>query len=138
MAASAVFLDTSGLLALVARDDGHHARAVTVRNALASEGCALVTSDWVLAEFLAGASRQPLRSKAVEFVRTMRSSPAIRVIEASRADWDIAFKLYADRADKDWSLVDCSSVTHCTAAGIVRVFSSDRHFAQAGFDVLIT
>jgi len=37
------------------------------------------------------------------------------------------------RPDKEWSLVDCSSMVVMARRGIAEAFTSDHHFEQAGF-----
>jgi uncharacterized protein len=71
-------------------------------------------------------------------VRRLRGSSRTTVVSAERTEWDRAFELYASRMDKDWSLVDCSSILICGLMGISRVFTSDRHFQQAGLEILLT
>jgi len=124
-------------MALLNRDDSRHRDAVGVRDQLAASRAVLVLSDWVLSELLASCSRQPLRALAARTVQTLRSSASARVVEASRSSWDAAFELFRARQDKEWSLVDCTSVLLCEELGIRRVFAHDHHFAQAGFEVLL-
>jgi predicted nucleic acid-binding protein len=44
---------------------------------------------------------------------------------------------YKDRSDKYWSLVDCISMIICDERKIYRVFTTDRNFQQAGFEILL-
>jgi predicted nucleic acid-binding protein len=46
-------------------------------------------------------------------------------------------RLFFDRPDKEWSLTDCISFTVMRDHKIVRALTADRHFAQAGFAVLL-
>ena len=45
--------------------------------------------------------------------------------------------LYAKRSDKEYSLVDCISMTAMRDNGITDILTNDHHFAQEGFHVLI-
>ncbi len=45
--------------------------------------------------------------------------------------------LYASRADKNWSLTDCISFVVMEEYGLTDALTSDHHFAQAGFRVLL-
>ena len=137
MARDAVFLDTAGLIALRHARDALHEQARVIERELTARRTPLVTSDWVLAEFLGGASSVAARSAASALVRQLRASRRAMVIEASREGWDRAFDLYASRPDKEWSLVDCASMLACREGGIERVFTSDHHFEQAGFAILL-
>ena len=132
-----VFLDTSGLLALLGRDDLHHLAAMRLMQDLGRQQPPLFTSDWVLTELLASSSRQPMRDAAARMTSVLRASKATEIEPASREGWDAAFALYRERRDKEWSLVDCSSILICQARGAQRVFSNDRHFAQAGLEIAL-
>lgn len=133
----AVFIDTAALLALANERDDLHSAAIQVQSELAAEHERLVTTDWVLGEFLNVGSRQPLRSATVRMVTRLRQSQACEVLPASRNDWIEAFELFSRRSDKQWSFVDCSSILVCQERGIERVFSSDHHFVQAGLLILL-
>ncbi len=137
MAEGPVFVDTAALIALVNRDDALHGRAVRVQSELAGRATPYVTSDWVLSEFLGGAARRPLREAAIRAVERLRQSRRTTIVPATRVDWDRAFELFTSRADKDWSLVDCTSMLLCQDQAIRRVFTHDHHFSQAGFEVLL-
>ncbi len=41
--------------------------------------------------------------------------------------------LYAQRADKGWSLTDCISFVVMAEEGLREALTGDRHFAQAGY-----
>jgi len=107
MAGVPVFLDAACLIALVRRRDALHAAAVQVMKQLAAERAPLMTSQWVLSEFLGSTAEPTLRGHSVAMVRTLAASPGTTVIEAAGPDFTRAMDLYAARPDKDWSLVDC-------------------------------
>jgi predicted nucleic acid-binding protein len=132
-----VFLDTAGLFALINKDDVHHAHTLTVMKQLDAQKARPVTSDWVLTELLGLATRKRQRRAASALVRDLVENPDTRIIAATRAGWRQAFDLYLSRADKEWSLVDCSSILICQDLRITSVLTSDRHFIQAGFDALL-
>lgn len=132
-----VFLDTSGLLALLSTSDAHHADATEVEKEIRMSRTGVVTTDFVLTELLASCARGTLRPMAVKAVQRLRASRATEVVESSRILWDAAFNLYSDRTDKAWSLADCASILLCQQRGIRDVLTHDAHFAQAGMHVLL-
>lgn len=138
MQSTTVFLDTSALLAILHLRDSLHIRAMEIYRRLSDERTEVVTSEWVLTELLGGAARPPLRGAAISAIERLRTSPRGKVIAASHEGWQAAFDRFASRKDKEWSLVDCSSMVICEQLGISRVFTSDHHFLQAGFDALLT
>jgi predicted nucleic acid-binding protein len=48
-----------------------------------------------------------------------------------------AFDLYRSRSDKAWGLIDCVSFVVMKELGITNALSADKHFEQAGFNILI-
>ncbi|MEW6254179.1 MAG: PIN domain-containing protein [Planctomycetota bacterium] len=136
MGSPAIFLDTVALLALINRHDVLHERARAVHAEPTAARRQLVTTDWVLAEFLGGAARRPLRAAAVRTITRLQTSPRVPVFPATYEAWLRAF-LFASRSDKDWSLVDCASMLLCRNLNIAEVFSADRHFVQAGSTTLL-
>ena len=137
MARPAVFLDTVALLALANRDDALHEQAKSIHESLASEQVPLLTSDWVLAEFLGAASRRPLREAACLMIQRLQRSQRVELVPATRQAWERAFEFYSQRPDKAWSFVDCTSILICEDRRVRQVFTQDRHFVQAGLDVML-
>jgi hypothetical protein len=137
MPADIVFVDTWALLALINRDDSRHAEAVVLGGRLSAERRPLLTTSWVLTEFLGAAARPPLRALAVESIRCTLHSPRIEVVPTGHKEWRRGFELYEARADKSWSLVDCLSILVCQSRNITDVFTADNHFEQAGLTVLV-
>lgn len=132
-----VLVDTSALLAILNRSDALHDSAVRVHQQLIRDRTRLVLSDWILAEFLNAASKKPIRAAAIRIVERIRASPRTTVIPADRAEWQRAFAYFAQHKDKSWSFVDCSSMLICRDRDVRVVFSHDRHFEQAGLEVLL-
>lgn len=130
-----IFLDTAGLLSVLHRRDQYHAQASSVLSVIEGDRTPVVTSQWVFAELLASVSRSAARQSAVSFVRLLSRHSRASVEQAN--DFEPAFSLYAQRTDKSWSLVDCASILLCRRRGITRVFTHDRHFAQAGLEILL-
>jgi predicted nucleic acid-binding protein len=121
-------MDTVALLALANRDDELHDKAKKVYAQLATERSTLITSQWVLTEFLGGASRIPLRGAAIRVVERLMKSRRTQIVPVSAEAWAAAYLLYKARPDKEWSLVDCSSVLICQDRGVADVLTAD-HFS---------
>lgn len=134
---NSVFVDTVLLVGLANRDDQLHEECSRLWLEQLELGAELVTSDWVLSEFLGGAARVPLRKAAVRIVDKLTRSARVEIVPATRAWWIGAFEFYRDRPDKEWSFVDCSSILLCHERKIQSVLTQDRHFVQAGLTTLI-
>jgi len=96
---------------------------------------ALITTNYVLAELVAlltTRSRGPRADLLSYFVR-LRTAPQIRIVHID-PDLDAQAWDPLDRqVDKEHSLVDASSFVVMRRFGIHEAFTSDHHFAQAGF-----
>ncbi|NBC49338.1 MAG: PIN domain-containing protein [Gammaproteobacteria bacterium] len=132
-----VFVDTAALVALGNRRDDWHAAAVAVSRQLTLAGCRFVTTDAVLLEVGNTFSRADYKPIANRLIGTAQRSQSWHCIPVDRGLFDRGFALFRDRADKDWSLTDCTSVVVALDLEIQQVFTTDRHFAQAGLQVLL-
>jgi predicted nucleic acid-binding protein len=59
------------------------------------------------------------------------------VIQTKPAHEAQGWELFRRRSDKDWGMTDCISMVIMKQLSITDVFSSDRDFAQAGFNILL-
>ncbi len=99
----------------------------------------LVTTHEVLTEFLAALSGNGpyLRSIAVRTVHEILDDTNIEVVPQSPESFTNGLERYANRIDKGYSLQDCISMNVMEAKGISQVLTSDHHFEQEGFVVLM-
>lgn len=137
MANDDVFIDTSALTAIINEADALHPAAVELHNQFRAMQTRLISSDWLLAEYLCVASRPHFRARAAGAIRLLKSSPRVTIVEATRSEWERAFDYFERYSDKAWSFVDCSSMLICQDRGIRRVFTYDHHFRQFGLEVLL-
>lgn len=133
-----VFVDTVYWIAIVRPRDPWKAAAEGARRLLSGE-TQLVTTDEVLTEFLAGLSRggPTLRSQACEMVDAILNDEGVVVLEQSRKSFLSGISLYRARPDKNYSLVDCISMSQMRARGIRGALTNDQHFVQEGFSILM-
>jgi len=108
-----------------------------VREALGDIG--LVTTDEVLTELLDGLAQRGshLREAASRAVRTILNGRRVTVHPQSRESFLAGLRLYEQRDDKGYSLVDCISMTTMRRQGISEVLTNGRHFMQEGFQILL-
>ena len=94
-----------------------------------------VTTNYVLAELVAlmTNSLRFHRPRIVEFINGIKESPFFDIIHIDE-DLDIkSWELLSNRADKNWSLADCSSFVIMQENEILAPLTTDHHFEQAGF-----
>jgi predicted nucleic acid-binding protein len=73
----------------------------------------------------------------VALIDEFRSSSDVQIVAATSGLMDRALDLYRNRRDKDWGLTDCTSFVVMTEHGLSDALTSDEHFRQAGFRVLL-
>jgi hypothetical protein len=137
MATETVFLDTNGWFALLSNNDVLHASAQRSWRELARQRRPVVLTDWIIAETGNGLARTPERRGFPFAVRELRNSARTRIVTATSVLLERALKLYEERPDKTWGLVDCASFVVMKDEGIADAFTTDRHFEQAGFNCLL-
>jgi len=97
----------------------------------------VVTTEFVLVEvanFFCRAAFRPLFSRLLQ---NLRAAPGVEVVLASNDLFDSGARLFEARADKDWSLTDCTSFQEMWDRGITDALTADHHFEQAGFRILL-
>lgn len=130
---NAIFVDTSGWAAPVIQNTDHHQEMEAFSRELIASGRPLVTTNYVLTEvvpLLSTRTRLP-RTHLLDFVEQIkRIAQVVYIYEPTDT---VAWQLLRQRPDKNWSYVDATSFIVMRQRGIVEAFSSDHHFAQAGF-----
>ncbi len=134
---NAVFIDTSGWIAILNADDRFHAEAAERLREFGSVGLPLVTTDWVIAEVGNGLARTAARTRLAEAVEIFRRSRSARLVRIDEETFRRALALYGQVSDKTWGLVDCASFVVMREQSTLDALTSDRHFEQAGFRCLL-
>jgi predicted nucleic acid-binding protein len=97
----------------------------------------IVTTRAVLMEIGNALSKQRYRPAAVELLLSLENDPKVEIVPVSGDLYAQAFKLFSERTDKEWGLVDCVSFVVMRERGITDALTSDDHFRQAGFNALM-
>lgn len=134
---SEVFLDAAYAIALSSTKDQFHARAVHLAKQLEESKIKLVTTRAVLLEIGNALSKQRYRQAAVKLLVALEADPNVEIIPLSDQLYVRALQLYRERPDKEWGMVDCISFIVMQEREIVEALTTDNHFQQAGFRVLL-
>lgn len=127
-----LFVDSSGILALVDRDDPAHVAIVAAFERGRRER--LVTHAYVIVETLAVARRRYGPAVAADLIDRV-----IPALDVALVDADLhagALAAFRESVDSSVSLVDRTSFAFMRRAGIQRVIALDMDFRSAGFETL--
>ncbi|MBC8030903.1 MAG: type II toxin-antitoxin system VapC family toxin [Pyrinomonadaceae bacterium] len=128
------FVDTSFVVALVNKKDQNHSFASGLAERFAGPG--IVTTDAILLEIGNALSRN-FKRESVEIIEHFLTSDDVKVIHIHPPLFRKAFDLYKSHFDKQWGLIDCVSFVVMKELAIIDALTADKHFEQAGFNVLI-
>ena len=134
---SEVFLDTAYAVAVLVERDRHHAEARELAAQIKAEGPRLVTTRAVLVEIGNFLARTRRLGEGIAFLEQVERDPAVEVVAVTEELYRAAFALLKERQDKGWGLTDCISFVVMRERGMTDVLTTDRHFEQAGFNVLM-
>ena len=137
MASREVFVDTSGLYALVDRKDAHHAVARTVVERLLRSGRRLLATDYVVAETVNLANARSGSGVAIRVLELLEQSAGIRIEWIGAARFDMTKAFFRKHADHPYSFTDCTSFVVMRELKLSQALTSDRYFTQAGFEALL-
>jgi predicted nucleic acid-binding protein len=135
-----VFWDTSAFVALGNRDDSFHQLATQVGQRLARQRAEILTTDAVLTEAINTFSKVAWREMAVCIMASLehdRTIGAAEVVHVDESLWKRGWQLFRERSDKAWSLTDCISFVVMQDRNLAQAFTTDHHFEQAGFRILM-
>ncbi len=75
--------------------------------------------------------------ETVRPVATITPPSFVTIVLLSEDLYARAFRLYRERADKEWGLTDCVSFVVMQERKISEALTTDEHFQQAGFHALL-
>ncbi len=131
-----VFADTAYWIALLNPRDPSHTRATDAERA--HTAYQIITSDMILVELLNAFSKpQYMRHAVLRVLFAIKQDARVLVEPQSRELFNAAVRLYQDRPDKEWGLTDCASMVIMKNMDIEDVLTTDHHFQQAGFRIVM-
>jgi uncharacterized protein len=130
-----IFVDTGAFLALYMKRDQYHAQASKVFPTLPRR---FSTSNHVVDELATLLGRIAGYRYAADRIEDMYASPGIDILPSTRLDEIEAIRWMRKYADKDISFTDCLSFAIMRRVGIRTAFAFDRHFRDAGFQIIST
>ena len=143
MAAAKRFCDhcfarsTAYAIALANAKDQFHEKAVAVAKGLRTQKARLITTRAVLLEIGNALSGQRFRTAAVKLLDALEADPTVGIVTVTDGLYSQALTLYRTRPDKEWGIVDCLSFVVMQERQLTSALTTDMHFQQAGFRVLL-
>lgn len=132
-----VFVGTLGWIALVNTTDSFHSRAKDLYIRLLADGYRFITHQRVMLEIGNGFSAIQNRPMAIGLQQKLQVTDHYELINLNSELYEAAWKLFEERSDKNWGIVDCLSFVIMNQFGITEALTTDRHFEQAGFIKLL-
>ncbi|WP_297468376.1 type II toxin-antitoxin system VapC family toxin [Thermococcus sp.] len=124
-----IYLDTSAMIALLARDDPEHERAVSFFREAVSRGSRFVLGRPTLMEFLNGVSKHIGKKVALEQYRLYTSSKFIFIEKETESDWERAWELFFKYTDKKGlDMIDALALAMMERLKIRKAFTFDSDF----------
>jgi predicted nucleic acid-binding protein len=134
---SEVFLDTAYAIALSVESDQHHKHAAEIAEGLLAQQTTLITTRAVLLEIGNALSKRRYRRAASELLDALERDPQVEIVSLTEELYQEALSLFRNRDDKEWGLVDCVSFVVMQERGLQIALTTDEHFEQAGFRILL-
>lgn len=136
-----IFIDASGWVAVMYRGDKWFQKAKPIFEREVAAESVFVISNWTLYEALTFLKAKVGFDVAKELANVVENPFVFQV----RVDENLekkALELFWRYKDKEWGVVDCSSIAIIQESGCDFVFAFDKHFVQAsrqcGFSLLAT
>ena len=134
-----IFADTSGWANYFVRTEPFHQEAKQLMQKWYKNRTRVITTNYVLLELVA-LFISPLRitrQQQIQAIETIKAVEWIEILHIDQTLDDQAWQFLKTRNDKMWSLTDCSSFVVMKQRQISQGFTTDHHFEQAGFVMLL-
>ena len=129
-----VFVDNSGIFALLVKNDSMHTQARKNFTYFAQQKAQLFTSSFVLVETISLLQRRVGFESVRDF--NIKILPLIEIIWTDKEWYARAIHRLLLQGQKDISLVDCLSFEIMDSYDISSAFTFDRHFQEMGFTII--
>ncbi len=133
---NAVFIDTGAFAALFLEKDLNHEKSVSLFEVLKNSRQSMYTSDYIVDETVTLISSKESHSKATAFLYSIRQSKIVKMVPVFDQYFSETCDSFEKYNDKGFSFTDVSSVIIMKKLGLRTAFAFDKHFVQAGFEIL--
>ena len=138
MAAPDVLVDTAGFLSLWDASDQYHKRALQLQTELSRKTRRFLTTDYIVDETATLLLVRHSHAAAADFLQTVLASQSLQIQWIDSDRFQRAAQFFTQHDDKQWSFTDCLSFILMRELRLTDCFTTDHHFQQAGFNVLLS
>lgn len=129
-----VFVDSDAYVALSKEDDNKHKKAVIIFNKLLNNKTYFFTSNYVFSEVVTVLSLRLNHSAAMNFIKTIKSSPDFYDIKWVNEDIEEkAIEIFSRQTSKNVSFVDCCNMAVMNIYSTPIIFSFDNIYRKNGY-----
>jgi uncharacterized protein len=128
-----LFLDTGYIIALINPKDQYHTSAIALAERY--DGSSLLTTSAILLEIGNALSRN-YKAESIQVLHHLLNDESTTIVQLTPESLIQSFDRYQQYPDKQWGLVDCFSFVTMEKYQVRQALTFDRHFTQAGFEVL--
>lgn len=133
----AVFVDMMGWFSLLNARDSFHEPARAAMKRFRSDRVPLVTSDYVADETATLLKMRGAERVLDQFFAALDESKALTLTFIDRERFREGQRMFLKQRDHGYSFTDVTSFVVMRELGLRRAFTHDRHFREAGFEVLL-
>jgi uncharacterized protein len=126
-----IFVDASAWVAVTNKSDRFHGEATRAYHRLLRIGTPFITSTWTIYEALSIVKTKLGHHQAQRLWERMVRPSVVTLIKVNERIEAEALQLFWRYQDKDWGVVDCSSLRIMEEMGCLQAFAFDRHFTEA-------
>jgi hypothetical protein len=130
------FIDTGAYFSRFYGRDQHHAASLDIWNWLENKNITAVTTNHVIDELATLLARRTSYDFSGSKLDEIYESEDTQIERSSEEDERKALVYFKKYADQKISFTDCLSFVIMEKLSINRVFTFDRHFQYAGFDII--
>ena len=132
-----LFLDTSFAVGVISPKDQVHQRAFECSERIEKSKIQTVTTQAVLLEIGNALLKFAFRQIRIGLLKNLGNDFNTTIITLTDKLYVEGFKLFSNRTDKEWGLVDCISFIVMKEREISGALTADEHYTQVGFHALL-
>ncbi len=132
-----IFIDTSALFILIAKNDKYHFKVIkTWGDFQTNEKYLLYTTNYIINEMLTLVQAKFNKKTAIKLGNTLLNSEMLTIGNIDVKLWQKGWEIFQNYRDKKFSFTDCTSFAYMKTNNIKKAFAFDNHFKQFGFELI--